>query len=94
MSLTNISNVSKLQKKVIKVITKSAYNAHTEPLFLGSKILPFEKLILQSKLLFMHSVDFNYAPLSFSLTHGPRTITEIWIMTCIIVMNTVSPLLG
>jgi hypothetical protein len=46
--------------------TQVAYNAHTNPLFLQNKILPFDKLILQSKLLFMHSVDYNYAPQSFN----------------------------
>ncbi len=77
MSLTSISNISKLQKKAIRVITKSAYNAHTEPLFLGNRILPFEKLILQSKLLFMHSVDYDYAPLSFSDTWTKNNTREM-----------------
>ena len=29
-------------------------------------ILPFDKLILQSQLAFMHSVEYNYAPSSFN----------------------------
>jgi hypothetical protein len=65
LSQTSISNIAKLQRKALRIITKSAYNAHTDPLFLQCKILPFDKLILQSKLLFMHSIDYNYAPHSF-----------------------------
>jgi hypothetical protein len=68
MSQTNLNSIAKLQKRAIRVMSKSAYNAHTEPIFLQNKILPFDKLILQSKLLFMHSVDYKYAPQSFENT--------------------------
>jgi hypothetical protein len=57
-----------LQKKAIRIITKSNASAHTPPLFLRSHILPFDKLLTQAKLLFMHSIAFNYAPASFSET--------------------------
>ena len=53
-------------KKAIRIITKSKNNEHTAPLFVSTKILPFDKLILQRKLLFMHSIHNNYAPKSFS----------------------------
>jgi len=53
---------------VIRIISKSQYNAHTAPLFLNLKILPLEKIIKQSKLLFMHSVYYDYAPTSFQQT--------------------------
>ena len=62
----NISRISKLQKKAIRIITKSKNNAHTIPLFQETKILPFEKLMLQRKLLFMHSIHNDYAPKSFA----------------------------
>ena len=65
-SAKNISRIVKLQKKAIRIITKSKNNAHTSPLFYETKILPFEKLMLQKKLLFMHSIHNNYAPKSFS----------------------------
>ncbi len=68
-SSTNLSTIGKLQKKAIRIMTKSTYNTHTGPLFLANKILPFDKLILQSKLLFFHSIVYKYAPRSFS---------EIW----------------
>ena len=51
------------QKQCIRIINKSRYNSHSEPLFYASKILPLEDLILQQKLLFMHS-----------LTHGHLTV--------------------
>ena len=62
----NIVKITKLQKKAIRIVTKSKVNAHTAPLFADLKILPFEKLSLQSKLHFMHSIRYNYAPKSFS----------------------------
>ena len=62
----NISRISKLQKKAIRIITKSKNNAHTIPLFQETNILPFEKLMLQRKLLFMHSIHNDYAPISFA----------------------------
>ena len=64
-SAKNLTKISKLQKKAIRIITKSKINSHTAPLFKDLKILPFEKLSQQSKLLFMHSICYNYAPKSF-----------------------------
>jgi hypothetical protein len=65
-SASNLTAIGKLQKKAIRIMTKSNYNAHTGPLFLANRILPFDKHILQNKLLFFHSVEFNYAPRSFA----------------------------
>ena len=62
----NVNRILKLQKKVIRIITKSNINEHTAPLFTSTKILPFDKLILQRKLLFMHAIHYNYAPKSFA----------------------------
>jgi hypothetical protein len=67
-SQTNINKLATLQKKAIRIITNSTYNAHTNPLFLDNKILPIDKLISLNKLLFMHSVAYNYAPPSFDNT--------------------------
>jgi hypothetical protein len=60
-SSTALSKISQLQKKSIRIINKSKPSAHTTPLFLDSHILPFEKLVMLNKLLFMHSIAFNYA---------------------------------
>ena len=67
-SPSNISKIHKLQKKAIRTITKSSYNAHTGPLFRLNGILPYDKILQQAKLHFMHSIVHNYAPASFSDT--------------------------
>ena len=68
MTKTNLNKIEKLQKKAIRIISKSPYNAHTVPIFINLKILPLDKIIKQSKLLFMHSVYYDYAPTSFQQT--------------------------
>jgi hypothetical protein len=64
-SNTNINRISKLQKKAIRIITKSNYNAHTQELFKAYNILLYELLQNQAKLHFMHSYVYEYAPTSF-----------------------------
>jgi len=65
MNKTNITRLEKIQKKAVRIITKSSYNAHTTPLFINNKILPVIKIIKMSKLTFMHSIFYEYAPISF-----------------------------
>jgi hypothetical protein len=69
ITINSKNRIEKVQKKAIRIITNSAYNAHTLPLFLELGILPFNKLIQFSQLLFMHAVEYKYAPPSFN---------EIW----------------
>ncbi len=73
-SAKNLKRITILQKKVIRLINKTNTTAHTEELFKSSNILPFDKLILKAKLLFMHSICYNYAPKTFSNTfpHNPQ----------------------
>jgi hypothetical protein len=71
---TSLNKIFTLQKKAIR-ITKSRALSHTDPLFLNIHILPFDKLLTLNKLLFMHSIAYNYAPLSFReiwQTNGTR----------------------
>jgi len=65
LSTSNKNKLAKIQKKAIRIITKSRYNDHTAPLFIGHKILPLDKIIKKGKLNFMHSVYYNYSPKSF-----------------------------
>jgi hypothetical protein len=65
-SQQNFNRIKLIQKKAIRVVTNSDYTAHTAPLFAQLQILPYEHIISQAKLLFMHSIEFNYAPLSFN----------------------------
>jgi hypothetical protein len=65
-SQSNINKVSLLQRKAIRTITNSNYNDHANPLFHQLNILPFDKVILFSKLMFMHAIKYNYCLESFS----------------------------
>ncbi len=66
ISQQNFNQIKLIQKKAIRSITNSAYTAHTAPLFVQLQILPYELIVKQSKLLFMHSIEYSYAPSSFS----------------------------
>jgi hypothetical protein len=67
-SKTNVYKIFKAQKRVIRIITLSGFNDHTDPLFSELNILPYPKMILQAKISFMHFHHFNYAPPSFNDT--------------------------
>ncbi len=47
-------------------MTNSNYNEHTNPLYIEHGILLYDLLIKQSQLLFMHSIAYEYAPISFT----------------------------
>lgn len=66
LSTANRNRLFKVQKKAIRIMTNSNYNAHTSPLFVQHKILPLDLILKQGKLLFMHSIYYGYAPKSFS----------------------------
>jgi hypothetical protein len=61
-SQSALNKITLLQKKAIRIITKSKASAHTAPLFYNSNILPFDKILTLNKHLFMHSIAFNYSP--------------------------------
>ena len=67
----------KTSKKAIRIISKAKNNEHTGPLFYEQKILPFELLSLQSKLIFMHTVHYKYAPKSFLNTFNLNATRDI-----------------
>jgi hypothetical protein len=60
-------------------MTNSHNNAHTNLLFYINNILPFEKLIPQNKLLFMHSIAYDYAPPSFNNTWIKKCPKRYWL---------------
>jgi hypothetical protein len=49
-------------------MTNSSYNAHTNPIFKQHQILTYDLLVQQGQLLFMHAIEYNYAPTSFTDT--------------------------
>ena len=55
-----------LQKKAVRITSREKNLAHTRPLFSKLKIMPFDLIIKQSKLQFMQSIRFRYAPESFN----------------------------
>ena len=77
-----------LQKKVIRIISKSAYLEHTEPLFKQLKILPIRKEYLYCVAQFMYKWNNGHFPKIFdqmfsynSTYHGyfTRTSTHLCI---------------
>jgi hypothetical protein len=60
-----------MQKKALRTITLSNFNEHTGPLFLNEKILPLDQIILQAKLVFMHSIKYKYCPKSYDNVFVP-----------------------
>ena len=61
-SQKNINKIFNMQKKAIRTITKSKYNAHTSPLFASLNILPFNHLITLTKGILVHSIYHKYSP--------------------------------
>jgi hypothetical protein len=49
-------------------MTNSSYNAHTTPIFKHHQILTYDLLVQQGQLLFMHAIEYNYEPTSFTET--------------------------
>jgi hypothetical protein len=59
------SRIIKLQKKAIRIINRSKYNAHTEPLFKRSKILKFDDLFKLKALQFFFKYKDGTIPKYF-----------------------------
>ena len=49
----------------MRLIKKTKYNAHTQPIFASINILPLLELIYQQKLHLIHAFIHNYLPNSF-----------------------------
>ena len=60
-----------LQKKAIRIVTNSAYHAHTAPLFNSMKLLPYQKIVQKAQLLLMHSIHYKYV-------EGTRSLAPVW----------------
>ena len=64
-SKTQLKPLVILQKKAIRIISKSRYNAHTDPIFKRLRILKFDDLVKFSIYDFMHSFSNDMLPTSF-----------------------------
>ena len=70
-SCTSDSSLTPLilkQKMSIRILYNASYNAHTEPLFKASGILPLNMLCEFCKLQFMQKFTQNFLPISFNDT--------------------------
>ena len=62
---TSLLPLIKIQKKAMRIISNSPFNAHTEKLFKKHKILPLNELAMYNKILFMYDYITNRLPDSF-----------------------------
>ena len=67
------TRIEKLQKKAIRIINTSKYNAHTEPLFKRSKILKFTDLFKLKALQFFFKYKSGSIPNYFQNMFEGRT---------------------
>ena len=65
-SQKNLKPLIVLQKSAIRIISKAAYNAHTEPLFKSNNILPLNDLIQFFNLQTMHRYIQGFLPTAFN----------------------------
>ena len=67
-STTALQPIIKLQKRIIRNITKSPYNTHTKPLFVKFNILPFNILYELNVSILVHKIHHNNYTGSYNLT--------------------------
>ena len=60
--VTNLSRIVILQKKLVRIINFSDYNAHTDPLFSNLKILKFEQINIYLTGIFVYKVTHELMP--------------------------------
>ena len=67
-SASILKSTNNLTKRAIRLITKSKYNSHTEPLFKKTNILTLPHLYEQQVTLFLYDYHLKNLPLSFNNT--------------------------
>ena len=72
-----INELFKMQKAAIRIVSGTAYNSHTEPLFKKLQVLPLPDLITFNKLQFMQRFTQNFLPESFNDTWVRNAIRNI-----------------
>ena len=68
----NISKIVRIQKKIVRIITFSAYLEHTENLFKSHNILKFKSLYDYFTLIFMYNYKHGMLPSSFDTFFIPN----------------------
>ena len=78
---TNLRRLVILQKRIIRIINKSHFNAHTDPIFKGLGILKFNDIHLLQLGQFMYSCKNSFLPPrfnnNFSQSNSTLTTQEI-----------------
>ena len=64
---TNINRISKMQKRVLRIITHSHYIAHTEPLFKNLNLLKVEDMFFLKIKKYLHILVHNELPPYFKV---------------------------
>ena len=72
----NCKRIEKLQKRIIRIISLSKYNAHTEPLFKSLNILKFHDMLKLNTLKFYYKYNQGILPQYF-YSFNFETITSI-----------------
>ena len=72
-----IIDLFKLQKAAIRIISKTSYNSHTEPLLKKLEILPLPDLISFAKIQFMHRFVQKFLLASFNDTWYYNSVRNI-----------------
>ena len=66
LSTKHLNRVTILQKKAIRIVCKTGYRSHTNPLFLRTGILPFKDIIQANSLSFMYEYKHRILPSTFN----------------------------
>ena len=65
VSSSQLNEITIKQKKAIRIISNSKFNAHTEPIFKKLEILPLNLQLTFNKLVFIHSCLYEHSPVVF-----------------------------
>jgi hypothetical protein len=71
---TNINRIFKLQRKAIRIITKSNYSAHTQELSKAYNIPPYELLLNLAKLLLLFKLFIGFVVTYINMTFTLHSI--------------------
>ena len=63
--ISNLNRIALLQKRMIRIVYKTSYDAHTYPIFNELEILPFNKIYLFHLGLFMYQFHNCMLPSNF-----------------------------
>ena len=65
-----INKISIIQKRIIRTLSNSKYNAHTDPIYSCLKILKFEDILQYNSITFMYKYTNSILPDSFTNMFG------------------------